>query len=145
MLKELLQCAARAVEDPPLERGAAIALAEALERSPESVLEPLLEAGAALGRRGPGRETTVSRDVIPLTNLCRDRCAYCTFAVEPDSPRAKTYALDEVREISRTARRTRCLEALFCLGDKPEIAYHSHRRWLAQRGYKSTAEYLVDA
>ncbi len=146
MWKELVQSAARAVEAPPLERGAAIALAEPLERVPASVLEPLLEAGAELGRRGHGREITVSRNVfIPLTNLCRDRCAYCTFAVTPDSPRARTYALDEVREISRTARRTRCLEALFCLGDKPELAYRSHRHWLAQRGYASTAEYLIDA
>jgi 7,8-didemethyl-8-hydroxy-5-deazariboflavin synthase CofG subunit len=145
-LRESIQCAERAVEDPPLERGAALALAQALEREPHAVLAPLLEAGAELGRRGHGRAITVSRNVfIPLTNLCRDRCAYCTFAVTPDSPRAKTYALDEVREIARDARRTRCLEALFCLGDKPELAYRSHRRWLAERGYASTAAYLVDA
>lgn len=143
---ELLERVARAVEHPPLERGVAIALCELLEHAPGQVLEPLLEAARELGRRGHGRAITVSKNVfIPLTNLCRDRCAYCTFAKQPDSPDAKTYALDEVRSLARDARRAGCHEALFCLGDKPEVAYGSHRAWLAQRGYATTVEYLIDA
>ena len=143
---ELLERIRKAVDAGPLERGAAVAVAEALEREPAGLLEPLLEAAQELGIRGHGRTITVSRNVfIPLTNLCRNRCGYCTFAVEPDSPQAKTYRLDEVRETARRARRAGCLEALFCLGDKPEVAYRGYRGWLDAQGYASTSEYLVDA
>ncbi len=145
-MQELLERIRKAVDAEPLDRDTAIRIMEWLEREPERLLEPLLEAGQELGIRGHGREITVSRHVfIPLTNLCRDRCAYCTFAVEPDSPRAKTYLLDEVRETSRTALRAGCTEALFCLGDKPEVAYRGYRAWLHERGYARTTEYLVDA
>jgi len=117
-----------------------------VERAPETILEPLLEAARELGIRGHGRVVSVSRNVfIPLTNLCRDRCGYCTFAVEPDSPRAKTWLLSEVRETSRRARALGCQEALFCLGDKPEVAYRGYRAWLSERGYARTTDYLADA
>jgi len=143
---ELLERVQKAVDAEPLDRDSAIGIAEALEASPRLFLEPLLEAGQELGIRGHGREITVSRNVfIPLTNMCRDRCAYCTFAKPWDSPEARTYRLDEVREISENARGAGCLEALFCLGDKPEVAYRGYRGWLEERGYASTTEYLVDA
>src|SRR3972149_3215345 len=72
---------------------------------PRGLPGPLLEAGQELGIRGHGRTLTVSRNVfIPLTNLCRNRCGYCTFAVPPDSPQARTYRLDEVGELARRAR-----------------------------------------
>jgi len=151
----------RAVEHPPLDRETAIQLAELLDpacgvhpdgteedgaEERERALLELLAAARELARRGHGNVITVSRNVfIPLTNLCRDRCAYCTFAKTPDSPEAKTYALSEVRQVCSSAAQAGCREALFCLGDKPEVAYATHRRWLAQRGYQSTAEYLVDA
>jgi len=96
-------------------------------------------------RSGHGDRITFSRNVfIPLTNLCRDRCAYCTFAKQPDSAEAHTYTLDEVAEVVRGGALTGCTEALFCLGDKPEIAYASHRSWLADRGYANTAAYILD-
>jgi FO synthase len=143
---ELLERIRKAVDAEPLERAAAVEIAEALEHAPAGLLEPLLEAAQELGIRGHGRVITVSRNVfIPLTNLCRNRCGYCTFAVEPDSPHAKTYRLDEVRETARRARRAGCLEALFCLGDKPEVAYRGYRGWLDSQGYARTSEYLVDA
>jgi FO synthase len=89
---------------------------------------------------------SVSRNVfVPLTNLCRDRCAYCTFAKEPDSAEAHTYTLEEVADVVRGGLRTGCVEALFCLGDKPELAYRVHREWLAARGKRTTAEYLEEA
>ena len=145
-MQELLERIRKAVDAEPLDRDTAIRIMQELEREPERLLEPLLEAGQELGIRGHGHEFTVSRNVfIPLTNLCRDRCAYCSFAVEPDSPRAKTYLLDKVRETSRTALRAGCTEALFCLGDKPEVAYRGYRAWLHERGYARTTEYLVDA
>jgi FO synthase len=143
---ELLERIRKAVDAEPLERAAAVAIASELERAPLGLLEPLLEAAQELGIRGHGRVITVSRNVfVPLTNLCRNRCSYCTFAVEPDSPRARTYRLDEVRDVARRARRAGCLEALFCLGDKPEVAYRGYRGWLDAQGYARTSEYLVDA
>jgi FO synthase len=143
---ELLERIRKAVDTEPLERAAAVAAMEWVEREPETILEPLLEAAQELGIRGHGRVVSVSRNVfIPLTNLCRDRCGYCTFAVEPDSPRAKTWLLTEVRDTSRRARACGCREALFCLGDKPEIAYRGYKNWLHERGYARTSEYLVDA
>ena len=133
-----------AVEARRLERGPAERLASGL-RDPR-VLPAVLEGALESKRRGKGSVVSVSKNVfIPLTNLCRDRCAYCTFAVQPDSPEAKTYSLDEVAEAVRDGVRAGCTEALFCLGDKPELAYLAHRQWLATRGLRTTAEYLVEA
>ena len=112
----------------------------------DAVREVVLEAAYASKLAGKGDVVTVSRNVfIPLTNLCRDRCTYCTFAKPPDSPEAKTYTLDEVREVVRGGVLTGCIEALMCLGDKPEVAYRSHREWLAARGFGSTTDHLVRA
>jgi FO synthase len=145
-LAELRERLRKAVDAEPLERADATLIMARVERAPETILEPLLEAARELGIRGHGRVVSVSRNVfIPLTNLCRDRCGFCTFAVEPDSPRAKTWLLSEVRETSRRAHSLGCLEALFCLGDKPEVAYRGYRAWLSERGYARTTEYLADA
>ena len=145
-VRELLERIRKAVDAEPLDRASAVEAMRWLEREPQRLLDPLLEAARELGVRGHGRDVTVSRNVfIPLTNLCRDRCAYCSFAVAPDSPRAHTWLLDEVRETSRTALRAGCTEALFCLGDKPEVAYRGYRAWLDARGYATTTEYLEDA
>lgn len=93
-----------------------------------------------------GDRVTVSRNVfIPLTNLCRNRCSYCTFAKLPDSAEAHTYSLDEVAEVVRGGVATGCVEALMCLGDKPEIAYRSYREDLAARGYRDTTDLIFEA
>ncbi len=134
----------RALDEQRLSDADALWLAERMAE--DGVREPLLEAAGEAKARCQGDLVTVSRNVfIPLTNLCRDRCAYCTFAKQPDSPEAKTWALDEVASMTRGAVSTGCTEALFCLGDKPEIAYRSHRAWLRERGFETTAEYLVEA
>jgi 7,8-didemethyl-8-hydroxy-5-deazariboflavin synthase CofG subunit len=133
-----------AVDAERLERGAAIRLAGAA--ADPAVREAILAGALESKRRGKGECVSFSRNVfIPLTNLCRDRCAYCTFAKQPDSPEAHSYTLEEVGEVVRGGLATGCIEALFCLGDKPELAYRSHREWLAARGRRSTAEYLEDA
>jgi FO synthase len=132
-----------AVDEGRLEREAAQWLADRV--GDPGVRARTLEAAAESKRLGFGDVVTVSRNVfIPLTNLCRDRCAYCTFAKQPDSPEAKTYTLAEVADVVRGGARTGCSEALFCLGDKPEIAYRAYREWLAGEGFRSTAEYLVE-
>lgn len=142
--REAERLVADAVDSGRLERAPAERLAAEL-LSP-AVFEPLLEGAFESKRRGKGLRVSVSRNVfIPLTNLCRDRCAYCTFAKQPDDPAAKTYTLDEVAQVVRDGLRAGCVEALFCLGDKPEIAYRAYREWLAARGLRSTAEYLVEA
>lgn len=110
------------------------------------VREALWEAALESKRRGRGDRVSFSRNIfVPLTNLCRDRCGYCTFAKPPDSPEARTYTLDEVAGLVKGGLATGCLEALFCLGDKPEVAYASHRAWLAERGYGSTTDLLEQA
>ena len=92
-----------------------------------------------------GDRITFSRNVfVPLTNLCRDRCAYCTFAKTPDSAEAKTFTLDEVAGLTRGGVQMGCIEALFCLGDKPEIAYRAYKEWLAGEGFRSTTQYLLE-
>jgi FO synthase len=133
-----------AVEEGCLERAVGERLAAHL-RDPV-VFEVILEGALESTHRGKGRQVSFSRNVfIPLTNLCRDRCSYCTFAKPPDSPEAKTYTVDEVAEVARGGMRTGCIEALFCLGDKPEVAYRQHREWLASQGFASTADHLVEA
>jgi FO synthase len=134
----------QAVDSQAIERVPALRLAASLAEP--GVLDALLEGAFESKRRGKGDLVSVSRNVfIPLTNLCRDRCAYCTFAKQPDSPEAKTYSLAEVQEVVRGGLRAGCHEALFCLGDKPEMAYKAHREWLAAQGLRTTTEYLVQA
>jgi len=142
--KQAERLAAEALVAGALERSAGEWLAARLEDP--RVREPLLAAAHQARVSGKGRRVSVSRNIfIPLTNLCRDRCAYCTFARQPDDPAAHTYTLDEVGEAVSEALGRGCTEALFCLGDKPEIAYRAHREWLAERGLRSTVELLLAA
>ncbi len=132
----------RALDEDRLDTESAARLGRQLDDP--AVFEPLLDAACESKTRGKGDEVSVSKNVfIPLTNLCRDRCAYCTFSKTADSPEAKTYSLDEVASVVAGGVKTGCIEALFCLGDKPEIAYRSHREWLAERGYQTTTDHLL--
>lgn len=135
---------AEAVAGRPFEAGQAEMLGSALRD--REIRAVLAEGALAIKRRQTGARVTVSRNVfIPLTNLCRNRCAYCTFAKLPDSPEAHTYTLDEVAEVVRGGIVTGCIEALMCLGDKPEIAYGSYRELLGERGYASTTDLIFEA
>jgi len=108
-------------------------------------LDALLEAASALRDRYKGRAVTYSRKVfIPLTNLCRDVCAYCTFVKQPGEAGAHTMTPDEVVAVARAGQLLGCKEALFSLGDKPELKYPTYRRWLQEHGYRTTLEYLRD-
>jgi FO synthase len=91
-----------------------------------------------------GRRVTYSPKVfIPLTQLCRDACGYCTFAQPPARLAAPYLAPDEVLAIARSGARAGCHEALFTLGEQPEARYEVARAWLAEHGYATTVEYLV--
>lgn len=103
----------------------------------------LLEAAAEVRDRERGHTITFSKKVfLPLTNLCRDYCAYCTFRKDPGDPEAKTMTLEEVLEVARAGERLGCKEALFSLGDKPELAFPEMRRTLAALGQETTLGYL---
>lgn len=109
-----------------------------------SKLLELLLAASRLRDRHKGRLVTYSRKVfIPLTNLCRDKCGYCTFAKPPSSLDAKTLTPDEVLAIARVGRDQGCKEALFSLGEKPEDLHELARQHLHNLGYASTIEYLA--
>ena len=105
----------------------------------------LMLAASRLRDRHRRRVVTYSRKIfIPLTNLCRDACSYCTFARQPRDPAAHTMTPEEVLALARAGQEAGCKEALFSLGGKPEIRYPSHRRWLREKGYRTTLEYLRD-
>ncbi len=109
-------------------------------------LEALVEAAEELTLAGHGNIVTYSRKVfVPLTQLCRDVCHYCTFAKAPRSLRAPYLTIDEVLEIARSGVAAGCKEALFTLGDKPELRYSTARRALADMGHATTLEYLARA
>jgi FO synthase len=109
----------------------------------EGDLPRLMGAAAALRDAGKGREVSYSPKVfLPVTNLCRDRCTYCTFRKDPGDPGAWTMTLEEVAEWSRRGRELGCIEALMCLGDKPEIAFKEYRATLKGLGVASTIEYV---
>ena len=91
-----------------------------------------------------GRRVTFSPKVfIPLTQLCRDRCGYCTFAKAPARVEAPYLDPDQVLAIARSGAAAGCHEALFTLGEAPEDRYPVAARWLDERGYESTVSYLA--
>ncbi len=101
----------------------------------------------AYGDRESGLPITYSRKVfIPLTNLCRDVCHYCTFVTVPGKLRAAGRGMylepDEVLDIARRGAEMGCKEALFTLGDRPEERWPEARQWLDERGYESTLDYV---
>lgn len=115
----------------------------ALSDVPVERLPPLLEAAAALRDRAWGTTLTFSPKVfLPLTNLCRNHCDYCSFRRSPGQEGAWTMSPAEVRDWLGRGREQGCVEALFCLGDKPESAFSAYRRELSTLGQDSTVDYL---
>jgi FO synthase len=106
-------------------------------------LPALMQAAAALRDRGHGAAVSYSRKVfIPLTQLCRDACHYCTFAHPPRRGTRAYLDTDDVLAIARAGVSAGCHEALFTLGDKPEQRYRAARAELAQLGHDTTISYL---
>jgi FO synthase len=101
----------------------------------------------AIARLAWGDTITYSPKVfIPLTKLCRDLCGYCTFSRDHSVAREKPYMeLEEVLAVAKAGEAAGCHEALFTLGDKPELRYPRAAEWLRERGYATTVEYLVHA
>jgi FO synthase len=108
-------------------------------------LPALMAAAAAVRDQGHGRLVSYSRKVfIPLTKLCRDVCHYCTFAQPPRNLEDAYLSSDQVLAIARAGQAAGCKEALFTLGDKPELRYAAAREALDRLGQASTLTYLRD-
>ncbi len=109
-------------------------------------LGPLLGAAAKRRDAAHGRAVSYSRKVfIPLTQLCRDVCHYCTFARPPREGEKPYLSIDQMVAIAHAGKKAGCKEALFTLGDKPELRYRIAREELDRLGYPTTLSYLAAA
>lgn len=132
----------RAAKGAPLTAQSASRAIEQLD----ATFDDLCAAARERRERAWGRVVTFSpKAFLPVTNLCRNHCDYCTFRKAPDDPGAHTMALDEIEEVLDRASASGCIEALLCLGDKPEKAFSAYRKTLDAFGVASTVEHLVAA
>lgn len=117
----------------------------ALSLSDVTNVTRLCEIAAAIRDSGHGSVVTYSPKVfIPLTQLCRDVCHYCTFAKAPGRVEAPYLTPEQALDIARAGVAAGCHEALFTLGDKPELRYAAARDSLASMGHATTIDYLVE-
>ncbi len=108
-------------------------------------VEPLLRAAARRRDMAHGRIISYSRKVfVPLTQLCRDVCHYCTFAHAPRENVPAYLSREAVLEIAQAGRAAGCNEVLFTLGDKPELRYRAAREELDRLGHSTTLSYLAE-
>ncbi|HEX5649118.1 MAG TPA: 5-amino-6-(D-ribitylamino)uracil--L-tyrosine 4-hydroxyphenyl transferase CofH [Steroidobacteraceae bacterium] len=116
---------------------------QALALAARDDTDTLMLQAETLARRGFGARVSYSRKVfIPLTQLCRDVCHYCTFAGPPRAGRAPYLTQTQVLELARAGARAGCQEALFTLGDRPEARFAAARGQLDELGFATTLEYL---
>lgn len=110
---------------------------------------PVAELVAAAGHvRDVGRPNIVSyspKVFLPLTFLCRDSCHYCTFAKAPRSLKSPYMTIEEMVAVARRGAEVGCREALFTLGDQPELRYRAAREALAALGHETTLSYVEEA
>ena len=127
-----------------LEAGHRPSHAESLRLADENDFDWLLPLAARLRDMKYGNLVTYSKKVfIPLTHLCRDVCHYCTFATPPRKGESAFMTPEQVLEIARKGAEAGCKEALFTLGDKPELRYKAAREGLKELGYETTLDYLA--
>ncbi len=116
----------------------------ALIDADNEVLISMCEAAGTMRDLGKGRTVSFSPKVfIPLTHMCRDFCGYCIFRKTPEQAGDTPYMTpDQVLEVAKSGQGLGCTEALFTLGERPELRYTEAKEWLAERGFGSTLEYL---
>ncbi len=108
-------------------------------------LSDLLSEACRVRDRRYGRRVTYSPKVfIPLTMLCQDRCGYCTFAKPPARLSEAYLSPEQVLAIARAGAKAGCHEALFTLGERPELRYPTAAAWLDEHGFASTIDYLAE-
>ena len=106
-------------------------------------LDELMAQARSIRDAQYGNRITYSPKVfIPLTMLCRDKCGYCTFAKPPAHLDSPFLTPDQVLAIAIAGARAGCHEALFTLGERPELRYSAAGEWLAAHGYSSTIDYV---
>jgi 7,8-didemethyl-8-hydroxy-5-deazariboflavin synthase CofG subunit len=112
-------------------------------RCDDELLPELLATARSLKQQYRPGVVTYSRKVfIPLTNLCRDYCGYCTYRRDPGEPGVYTMTPDEVLSVAQQGEKLDCTEALFSLGDRPEARFPEMRETLRKLGYRSALHYL---
>ncbi|MFQ5660241.1 MAG: 5-amino-6-(D-ribitylamino)uracil--L-tyrosine 4-hydroxyphenyl transferase CofH [Gammaproteobacteria bacterium] len=127
------------------EQGARIGVEEALSLADSHDLRSLMETAARIRDRGHPAIVSYSPKIfIPLVQLCRDVCHYCTFVQTPRRGQKAYLSPEKVLEIARAGAKAGCHEALFTLGDKPELRYQSVRDELHELGHTSTLSYLSE-
>jgi FO synthase len=137
--RELTSVLANVVAGEPLAPESARNLIQCSDQE----LPLLLQAAQQLRARHKGSIISYSRKVfLPLTNLCRDYCGYCTFRRDPGQPGAHIMAPEEVLQVVRAGESLGCTEVLFSLGDKPEAIFPEMQETLRGLGYRSTLHYL---
>ena len=118
---------------------------EALALASRTDTARLAQEAAHCRDLGFGNVVTYSRKVfIPLTQLCRDVCHYCTFAQTPKHIPQAYMPIDEVIATCKAGAALGCQEALFTLGEKPELRYRAARESLAALGFKTTIDYVIE-
>ncbi len=109
-------------------------------------LADLMAQARKIRDRVHGTRVTYSPKVfIPLTMLCRDKCGYCTFAQPPARLESPYLSDNEVLAIAEAGAAAGCHEALFTLGERPELRYPDAAKWLARHGFDTTVDYLAHA
>ncbi|MDC0213511.1 5-amino-6-(D-ribitylamino)uracil--L-tyrosine 4-hydroxyphenyl transferase CofH [Gammaproteobacteria bacterium] len=127
-------------------RGDRLSNADAISLAEFNDTAAIAKVAAELRDQQFNNVVTYSRKVfLPLTHLCRDVCHYCTFAKVPRKVMAPYMSIDEVLAQAKQGAEMGCKEALFTLGEKPELRYKAAREALAEMGYKTTTEYLKAA
>jgi FO synthase len=135
---------ARARDGKTLDPAEAVVLLQARGEDLTSLLTHaarVRDAGLAAAGR-PGVITYSRKVFIPVTRLCRDRCAYCTFVTVPGRLDSPYLTPDQILQIARDGAALGCKEALFTLGDRPEDRWHQAREWLDAHGYDDTLSYV---
>ncbi len=116
----------------------------ALKLSEETDTARLMQVASALRDNGHNNVVSYSRKVfLPLTHLCRDVCHYCTFAQTPRHLPQPYMSVEDVLEQCRQGEAMGCKEALFTLGEKPELRYSAARHALAEMGFATTLDYVA--
>jgi FO synthase len=127
------------------EAGRSLSPAEGLALAACSDTRGLMRVAGSLRDEAHGDLVSYSRKVfIPLTQLCRDVCHYCTFAHPPRAGEPAYLSAEQVLDIARAGARAGCHEALFTLGDKPELRYGAARKALEELGHETTLSYLAE-
>eukprot|EP00884_Botryococcus_braunii_P011815 jgi/Botrbrau1/20634/Bobra.113_1s0059.2 len=111
----------------------------------EEELRKLMTMAAAIRDNNHAFMTFSPKVFLPLTRICRDSCGYCTFAQPPTPGRRSFMTLEEVVEVARLGAAQGCTEALFTLGDKPEMRYPEVKEELHSMGYHTTLSYVAEA